>query len=269
MRLTTTIKSYHHELNAPAFEIFSSEKSSLQISDVRSDEFRITFNSSRGEPDAAFIDRANDIICYYLVALNAATLGHFSWDFKFVSPISYLHSPESGKGEDTLFFQTPSTYKFDEEKLQITSTLIWRSLRIMLALGEERNSPLVREYIKGLYNLHQTFLGLTFVNEAFANFYKAFEYFCTVYYLKKKKLDNEKKELKSVLRDFGFKEEIINDFDPIYVARCSEIMHAQQGLKSVDIDHVIKLKVFLDSLLHKHYEPIFNSGETIPQGTSG
>lgn len=139
----------------------------------------------------------------------------------------------------------------------------------MIALGEERNSPLVGEYIKGLYNLHQTFLNLNFVNEAFANFYKAFEYFCTIYYLKKKKLDNEKKEMKAALRAFGFKEEIVNDFDPIYVARCSEIMHAQQGLKSVNIDHVIKLKIFLDSLLHKHYEPLFKYGETIEPGTSG
>lgn len=139
----------------------------------------------------------------------------------------------------------------------------------MIALGEEKNSPLVGEYIKGLYNLHQTFLNLNFVNEAFANFYKALEYFCTAYYLKKKRLGNEKKEIKTVLHDFGFEDEIVDTFDPIYVARCNEIMHAQQGLKAVDIDHVVKLKIFLDSLLHKHYEPIFKSGRASASAANG
>lgn len=259
MRLTTKIKSHHHELNSTAFEIFGREESSLRITDVRSDEFLITIKSNDGEPDTDFFVRANEIVSYYLVALNAATLGHFSWDFKFVSPIHYSRSRGTEGASDQVFIRAPSTYQFDEEKLPITPVLIWRSLKIMIALGEEKNSPLVGEYIKGLYNLHQVFLNLNFVNEAFANFYKALEYFCTVYYLKKKSLDNQKKEIKGVLRDFGFKEEVVDAFDPIYVARCNEIMHAQRGLKAVDIDHVVKLKIVLDSLLHKHYEPIFKS----------
>ncbi len=269
MCLTTLIKSHHHDLNAGAFEIFGRTDSSLQISDVRSDEFLIAVNSIEGEPETTFFARANEIVSYYLVSLNAATLGHFCWDFKFISPVVYSHSQGDRMKTGKEFFQAPSAYKFDEEKLPITPELIWRSLKIMIALGQEKNSPLVGEYIKGLYNLHQTFLGLNFVNEAFANFYKALEYFCTVYYLKKKSLENEKKEIKGVLRDFGFREEIVGTFDPIYVARCNEIMHAQRGLKSVDIDYVIRLKILLDSLLHKYYEPIFKNVETKASGTNG
>lgn len=253
MLLTTTIKSHHHELNVRSFEIFCRGDSLLQISDIRSDEFLITLESNKGETDNVFFSRANEIVAYYLVALNAATLGHFAWDFEFISPIHYSMS-HGARRDNHVLFQTPSTYKFDEPKLPITPELVWRSMKIMLALGQERNSPLVAEYTKGLYNLHQTFLNLNFINEAFANFYKALEYFCTAYYLKKESLGNEKKEIKAVLRDFGFEKEIVDSFDPIYVVRCNEIMHAQRGLKAVDVDHVVRLKIFLDSLLHKHYE---------------
>lgn len=259
MLLTTTIKSHHHELNTHSFEIFTREESQLQISDIQPDEFRISLESNEGEPDDIFFARANEIVSYYLVAINTASLGHFAWDFNFVSPIHYSMSHGGDKTKEHVLFQSASTYKFNEAKLPITPVLIWRSLKIMIALGKERNSPLVVEYIKGLYNLHQTFLNLNFTNEAFANFYKALEYFCTAYYLKKENLSNEKKEIKAVLRDFGFEEDIVDSFDPIYVARCNEIMHAQRGLKTVDIEHVIRLKIFLDTLLHKHYEPLFKS----------
>lgn len=61
MRLTTKIKSRHHELNAAAFEIFGRDESYLQIADVRPDEFLIAVKSNDEELDAVFFARANEI----------------------------------------------------------------------------------------------------------------------------------------------------------------------------------------------------------------
>ncbi len=220
MRLTTKIKSHHHTLNPEAFELFMQPNSSLRISDVRPDEFLVTLESQAGEADGVFFGRANEIVSFYLMALNVATLGSFSWDFKFISPISYFRTQgDANAVGEQIFFQVLPTYKYDEVQLTITPQLVWQSLKIMLSLGSEKNSPLVGEYIKGIYNLHQSFLSYNFANEAFANFYKALEYFCTVYFFKKDRLDNEKSDIKNMLRDFGFNEEVVNDFDPIYIVR--------------------------------------------------
>ncbi|TOM45288.1 hypothetical protein CGH75_27130, partial [Vibrio parahaemolyticus] len=88
----------------------------------------------------------------------------------------------------------------------------------------------ISEYIKGIYSLHNNFFNIKFTVESFASFYRAFEYFCTVKVLKQKRLNNEKKQLKAILADFGFNDLILEDFDRIYKVRCTEVMHAQRQL---------------------------------------
>lgn len=173
-----------------------------------------------------------------------------------VSPVPYFKSTKMGKFDDLLFLHRESNYKFNEDLLEINKDLVWRSLKIMIALGGERDQVFISEYIKGIYNLHNTFFNINFKNESFSNFYRAFEYFCTTKILNLKKLTNEKTQLKSVLSEFGFKQDVLEVFDSIYVVRCNEIMHAQKGLNTeVDMETLVRLKIFLDSILHKYYEP--------------
>ena len=128
---------------------------------------------------------------------------------------------------------------------------------MLIALGHEKDRPLTTEYIKGLYNLHNGFFDINFMNESFSNFYKAFEYFCTERMLQVKKLKNEKKQLRCVLSDFGFKDDALKDFDKIYFTRCNLAMHAQKGLQAIDKEVVIRIKIFLDSIMHKYYQPVW------------
>ena len=263
MYLNTRIISHHNKLEEDSFELFSTEKTALRISNVHRNHFTISIENIKDLPEERFISYAHEILSVYLVSLNIASLGHFSWDFQLVSPVPYFKSEELGELEDFLFLHKTSTYEFDDEPLEFHKDFAWRSLKIMIALGREKDIIFINEYIKGVFNFHNSFLNLNFKNEAFSNFYRAFEYFCTVKLLKVKNLDNEKKQLKSVLKDFGFDEETLDEFDKIYRARCNEIMHAQKGLKSeVELDLIVKLKIFLDSILHTYYEPIWNPKAT-------
>jgi len=204
----------------------------------------------------AFFAKCHDIISHFLLAINIATLGHFTWDFQFVSPTPYLLVDERNKNSHFIFGQF-GKYQNKEKQLDITKGLIWRTLQVFLAIASENERSLKKEYIKGLYNLHHSFFDIEFLNEAFSNFYKAFEFFCTTRLLKVKKLTNEKKQLRQVLSDFGFEEEVLTDFDKIYQIRCNQVMHAQKNLESIDQEAVIRIKIFLDSIMHNFYKPVW------------
>ncbi|HCE4791968.1 TPA: hypothetical protein NGU72_004503 [Vibrio parahaemolyticus] len=259
MYLNTRIKSHHHVLTDSAFELFSQDRYSFQISQVTEDAFTLSIKSVEGEEKEAFVARSHSIISFYLVALNVATMGHFSWDFQMVSPVPYFYSEKPDELQNYLMLHKGTDYLYDEEKMDISSELVWRSLKIMLALASEKDDVFISEYIKGIYSLHNNFFNIKFTVESLASFYRAFEYFCTVKVLKQKRLNNEKKQLKAILADFGFNDLILEDFDRIYKVRCTEVMHAQRQLaEQVDVDLIIRLKIFLDALLHKHYEPIWD-----------
>lgn len=207
MYLNIKIKSHHHKLNPEAFELFSKESSHLRISEVKPDSLILSVENRDNKTEPEFLAWAHEIFSYYLVAINIATLGHFSWDFQMVSPVPYFKSTKMGKFDDLLFLHRETNYKFNEDFLEINNDLVWRSIKIMIALGGERDQVFISEYIKGIYNLHNTFFNINFKNESFSNFYRAFEYFCTTKILNFKKLTNEKAQLKLVLSDFGFEKE--------------------------------------------------------------
>ncbi|TOM44764.1 hypothetical protein CGH75_27450, partial [Vibrio parahaemolyticus] len=71
-------KSHHHVLTDSAFELFSQDRYSFQISQVTEDAFTLSIKSLEGEEKEAFVARSHSIISFYLVALNVATMGHFS-----------------------------------------------------------------------------------------------------------------------------------------------------------------------------------------------
>jgi len=142
MFLNTRIKSHQHILNEEAFKLFSSNEHSFRVSEVQSDSFTLSIESLKNEDEEKFLARAHSIIEYYLVAINIATLGHFSWDFYMVSPVPYFKSEKSGVFENFIFLHKKSGYKADEELLEINTDLVWRSLKVMLALGNERDDGL-------------------------------------------------------------------------------------------------------------------------------
>lgn len=256
--IRTKILSHHHRLTNEAFDLFQRDDLLFRISDVEEHSFVIScYKTENDNYLELFYGKSHDIVSYFLISINVATLGNFSWDFQFVSAAPYLLI-DHDQNTSQFLYNAPNKYiNILGEYLDINKKLVWRTLQLFLALGHEKDSSLKKEYIKGLYNFHHGFFDIEFTNEAFSNFYKAFEYFCTTKMLKVKKLSNEKKELRGVLSDFGFDNKILEEFDRLYQIRCEQAMHAQRGLKSIDKETVLKLKIFLDLIMHKYYQPLW------------
>jgi len=255
--IQTKIISHHHILDKDSFEYFMTGETLIEVSNVEERSFLISFYKTTEDTNTmAFYSKCHDIFSYFIIAINVATLGHFTWDFNFISPMSYKLVDKSKKTSHLIYPQKVRYFNNDIT-LKIEKHLIWRTLQLLLALGTERDDNFKKEYVKGLYNLHHSFFDIQFLNESFSNFYKAFEYFCTKKMLKLDKLTNEKKQLRKVLSDFGFEEDILENFDKIYIIRCNEAMHAQKDLASIDKEALIRIKIFLDSIMHKYYEPVW------------
>lgn len=255
--IRTKIISHYHKLSEDAFELFQTDDLLFRISDVKERSFLISVYKSENDGSLEmFYGKCHDIISYFLMSINIATLGNFSWDFQFISAAPYILM-DYDKNTSNFIYNKPNQYTHQEEFLVINKELVWRTLQLFLSLGNEKNDSLKKEYIKGLYNFHHGFFDIEFNNEAFSNFYKAFEFFCTTNILKTNKLFNEKKQLRDVLSNLGFSNELLKEFDRLYKIRCDQAMHAQRGLKSIDKESVSKLKVFLDSVMHKYYQPLW------------
>src|SRR4030042_1528926 len=81
------------------------------------------------------------------------------------------------------------------------------------SLLREAEEDFRREYLKGIIHLNAGFGDLVFHREAFANFYRAFEYFVTARVLKKTKLANEGKELNEGMALMGLTDQFCEAFD--------------------------------------------------------
>jgi hypothetical protein len=255
--IRTKIISHYHNLKSEAFELFQKDDLLLRISNVDERSFLISCYKTENDSSLeSFYGRCHDIISYFLVSINVATLGNFSWDFQFVSAAPYILI-DYDQNTSNYLYNKPTPYIHKDNYLDINRQLVWRTLQLFLALGQERDNSLKKEYIKGLYNFHHGFFDIEFSNEAFSNFYKAFEFFSTKKLLKTKKLTNEKRQLRGILSDFGLRNEILEEFDTLYQMRCEQAMHAQKGLKLIDKEAVAKLKVFLDVIMHKYYQPLW------------
>lgn len=131
--IRTTIISHHHHLTEDAFEYFMKPDSLLQISNVKKQSFVV--NCYRTEVDTdlnLFYAKSHDIISYFLIAINVATMGHFTWDFRFVSQAPYQFIDAHREKSHFLFVET-SKYSSSEALMEISKPLVWRTLQLLIA----------------------------------------------------------------------------------------------------------------------------------------
>jgi hypothetical protein len=177
----------------------------------------------------------------FLVALNIAALGHFTWAVGNRLFWHCEHIGPSGKKEQV--FMNSKDLTFPTEKRDLTEGEVRNSVLILGSLLRETDQNFRKEYLKGIVHLSVEFGDLAFSREAFANFYRAFEYFITSRALEKKKLDNELKELKQGIRSLGLPEKFCDEFANLYKIRSEQVMHAQREPRDMDMDDVLKMKV--------------------------
>jgi hypothetical protein len=240
-------------LNESAFAILMSEEPLVRVIDIRDDRFkvevRMTEEMRKFNKDYfgyGFLVSSN-----FLMALNIATLGHFTWAVGNRMFWHCEHIGPSGKIEQILM--NSQDVSFPVEKKLLTEGEVRNSVIIAGSLLRESDPDFRKEYLKGIIHLNAGFGDLVFHREAFANFYRSFEYFVTTRVLKKKKLANEVKDLKEGIRLLGLPEKFTEEFINLYKKRSEQVMHAQRSPKEIDLEDVLKVKVFTDFALHRYY----------------
>lgn len=252
-RFIIDIESHSHILNETAFKLLMSEESLTRVLNVTEDRLKIEviMTKEMKETSRDYFGYAFGVSSSFLVALNIAALGHFSWTN--INSIFWQceHVGPTGKSEQV--FMNSKSISFPTEKRLLTDNEVRNTVIIAASLMKNGNQDFRREYLKGIVHLGLGGGDLTFGREAFANFYRAFEYFVTSRILLKKKLANELKDLREGIRRMGLPEEFSDEFVNLYKIRSEQVMHAQKIFKDMDIDDVIKIKVFTDYALHKYY----------------
>ncbi len=253
-RFISEIQSYSHILKRSAFAILMKEEALTRVLDVKRDSLKIevimTEEMKRKNKD--YFGYAFGVSSSFLMALNIAALGHFTWVLGNRLFWCCEHIRRSGEKEQILV--GGKNISFLTEKTELTEGQVKNSIIICASLLREVEQDFRREYLKGIIHLNAGFADLVFYREAFANFYRSFEYFMTTRVLKKKKLKNEVKELQEGIRSLGLSEDFCEEFRNLYKTRSEQVMHAQRAPKEIDGEDVLKIKVFTDYALYKYYK---------------
>jgi len=252
-RFISEVRSYSHILKESAFAVLMSEECLTRVLDVRDDKLKVEviMTEEMKETNKDYFGYGFLVSSSFLMALNIAALGHFTWTIGNRMFWHCEHIGPSGKPEQILM--NAREVSFPTEKALLTENEVRNSLIILGSLLRESEQNFRREYLKGILHLNAGFGDLAFHREAFANFYRSFEYFVTTRVLKKKKLSNEIKDLKEGIRLLGLPGKFCDEFISLYKKRSEQIMHAQRVPKDVDLEDVLKIKVFTDYALHRYY----------------
>lgn len=252
-RFITEVRSYSHILKESAFAVLMSDEPLVRVLDIREDRFKVEVRMTEEmkEINRDYFGYGFLVSSNFLVALNIATLGHFSWTVGSRMFWHCEHIGPSGKTEQILM--NSQDVFFPVEKRLLTEEEIRKSVIICGSLMREPEQNFRSEYLKGIIHLNAGFGDLVFHREAFANFYRSFEYFITTRVLKKKKLTNEMRELKEGIRLLGLADQFCDEFVTLYKKRSEQVMHAQRAPKEIEAEDVLKIKVFTDYALHRYY----------------
>lgn len=252
-RFITEIKSHSHILDESALSILMSEQSITRVFNVTSESFKmaVIMTEDMKKENTDYFGYAFGVSASFLVALNIAALGHFTWTVGNRMFWHCEHIGPSGKIENV--FINSKDVSFPAEKRSLTASEARNSMIICASILRETDQTFRQEYLKGIIHLGAGFADLVFSREAFANFYRAFEYFITTRVLKKTKLGNEMKDLKEGIRLLGLPDIYFEEFKSLYKVRSEQVMHAQKEPRGMDMDDVLKIKVFTDYALHTYY----------------
>ncbi len=253
-RFISEIKSYSHILSESAFAILMCEEPIIRVLNVEQDKLKIEviMTEEMKKINKDYFGYAFMVSSSFLMALNIAALGHFTWLSGNSTFWSCEHIGPSGETDQVLVgSKNTSLYK---EKIELKEGEVRKSVNICGSILHEDEQDFRKEYLKGIIHLDVGYADLVFYREAFANFYRSFEYFITTKVLKVRKLKNEVRELQEGIRSLGLSEDYCKEFLNLYKTRSEQVMHAQQVPKEIDDDDVLKIKSFTDYALHKYYQ---------------
>lgn len=251
-----TIMTSTHKLNDESFQLLKDKNAPFKVSNITENSLTLiyTFKPTIHKNIDHFIRSSHLIFSIFIMSLNVATLGYFNWKFAEVLPLYGLINVGHKK---ILGVSLGLKFKSTIEIVDITPNNIRKAFLLFGALGSDKESVLVQEYLKGILHINLSFLYFDFAKEAFGNFYRSFENIATEKILKVKKLINELKQLQNALRKVEAPETIVNEFQSLYILRSNQVMHAQKKQVNIEIDDVLKMKTIVDLVVHQVYKPVW------------
>lgn len=270
MWVSCRIKSDSHTLSGDAFRLFQIEEMKARIRDVRPHDFLVSVASLReGDPEPAQVHDCHRVISALLVALNVGALGSFYWaQDPWVHPVYTVVDDLDGKNSRSGALVVQSNTRWDELR-ELSETDVMNVALVFGIIARERTTALTGEYCRGLLLLRMNFAELNFHREAFMCFYRALEHFVASRILKVKRLGNELRELQRGLSKLTSDKELIDELKTIYKVRSTQGAHSQVEQREITFDEVMKVKVFLDFVMHKEFKAEANKAMTQRTGRSG
>lgn len=252
--VSCVLESHSHNLSESAFSILMGNDNLSQVRKVDSRYLELITRADKKYFATAdeFYLHAHAVASIYLMALNIASFGHFTWaNGTQQSPVYGIEHEDNSRSE--IVFLPEIKYPLD--KVDISENEVKVALKLAGALLKEEDQSIRMEYIKGIIHLGTIFGDVDFYKESFSNFYRLFEYLVTKRILNKKKLVNERKELRSIiLGELG--NESAEEFDNLYRLRSEQVMHAQKKQVKILLDDLLKMKCMLDCILFRYYSKI-------------
>lgn len=233
------------------------------VSDVKEKSFLLTVtNKSSNCTDIEHFNALSHVsIAAFIIALNIASLGYFTWGwYGFLVPRYEVYNPISEKKRLIFPLQMKCRKEYFEGSIkEITEKEIRNACKYYGVLAKEEKISIIREeYIKGILHLSLTFFDIDFCKEAFFNFYRCFENIVTNKVLQVKKLDKELKNFEKAINKVGLGKILAKQFKSSYLIRSNQVMHAQKKQINITIDDVYAIKICLDALLFKVFTPILD-----------
>lgn len=255
MWISCCIRSESHTLSEPAFRLLQSAESNIRVKRVRERDFVISVRALvESDSEAAQLHHGHHVINAFLIALNVAALGSFYWNNDpWVHPVLTVADDHEGTNshEGALIVRSDTEY---EELKPIEERDIHDAILVFGIVAREESRVLTGEYCRGLLLLRMNFYDLNFRREAFLCFYRALEHFVAARILGVKRLQNELRDLQRGLSKVGASKELLDELRSLYAIRSSQVAHSQIGQRELTFDEVLKIKVFLDFVMHKTFK---------------
>lgn len=255
MWISCRVRSDSHTLTDAPFRLLQLPDSTIRVQCVRERDFVISVRAlDEAQVEAAKVHYAHHTINAALIALNAGTIGSFYWyNDPWVHPVLTIADDVEGRNAkgSALIVESNTTY---EELKALEEQDIYNSMLIFGIVAREDSNVLTGEYCRGLLLLRMNFYELNFRREAFLCFYRALEHFVAARILRVKKLRNELRDLQRGLAMMGASQEAQDELRELYAIRSSQVAHSQIGQRDITSDEVIKIKAFLDFIMHKTFK---------------
>lgn len=255
MWISCRIRSDSHTLTEAPFALFLRQEANIRIHHITERDFVVSFRShDPSSPEAEQVHHAHNGICAFLIALNVGSIGAFHWHSDpWVHPVLVLSEQlemKESRGA-ALIVQPDTTY---EELRPISEEDLYNAALVFGILAREQTKVLTGEYCRGLLLLRMNFYDLDFRREAFLCFYRALEHFVATRILGVRRLTKELVQLKQALQKIGASKGLAEELREVYAVRSSQIAHAQGEQRPVTLEEVVKVKVFLDFVMHSVFK---------------